>query len=284
MTEKIDAPLKGFEAFIADLDAIERDVRDSVLALDKARPAHRLTVHQAEWHVRGVVYHCRRLVQHYKEVAQGVADRVVGLEPKPDVVVMYSPAVQQMWIEFYALVNLARISLDTLRNLLAPIFVTEFGNLPKSISGYLEGGTDCPVYRWLAEQPLTQYLSDIRNCLVHFRSFATGDNSLVVRERFEEEQFKEAQESDWMRPMARGVFRHVGDNGVSVNFYVPDVIFDRSGTGEKLAKFTYEKRYNVLSQSLAFVQLVSGAVMMSLILVTDKSEATYSYAKPKQSG
>jgi hypothetical protein len=65
---------------------------------------------------------------------------------------------------------------------------------------------------------------------------------------------KEAQESDWMRPMTRAVFRHVGDNGVAVNFYVPDVIFDRSGTGEKLAKITYEKCYNVLSQSLAFVR------------------------------
>jgi hypothetical protein len=53
MTEKNDASLKRFEALIADLDAIERDVRDRGLAPAKARLARRLTVHQAEWHARG---------------------------------------------------------------------------------------------------------------------------------------------------------------------------------------------------------------------------------------
>jgi hypothetical protein len=280
MADDLKAPLKQFGDFTADLDAIERDIRERVVVCARACPGHSLVVHQAEWHVRGIVYHCRRLVQCYQEVAQRVADRVVGTEA--DVVVMYAPPVQQMWFEFYALVSLARITLDTLRGLLAPLFVTEYGHLPKSISGFIEGETDCPVYGWLAEQPTTQYLSDIRNCLVHFRSFATSDNTMIVREGFEEEPSQDAQGLDWLRPMAKGVFRRIGDNGVSVNFYVPDVIFDRGGGGEKLARFTYERRYNVLSQSSGFVNLASVAVMGSLVLLAEKREPAYHYAKPKK--
>src|SRR5690349_13097441 len=122
MADQPGRNLKGFEDFSSELEAIERDIHQKVTALDAAHPGYRLAVHQAEWHVRGLVYHCRKLVECYGQVAQGVADRVVGTGA--DVVLMYAPAIQEMWFEFYALVNLARIMLDHLRDLLVPVFVT----------------------------------------------------------------------------------------------------------------------------------------------------------------
>jgi len=116
---------------------------------------------------------------------------------------MYAPAIQEMWFEFYALISLARIALDRLRNLLRPIFATEFNRLPKSISGYLNGGTNCPVYEWLAEQPTVEYLCDIRNCIVHFRTFATGDNAMIVKEGLDENEFGEMAKSDWIQPIGK---------------------------------------------------------------------------------
>jgi len=280
MPDEVRAQPKSFGKFTSELDKIERDIHKRVIAIEGARPGHRLAVHQAEWHVRGIVYHCRRLAECYQEVAQEAAGRVIGSNPV--VVIMYAPAIQRMWFEFYALVNLARITLDHLRNLLEPLFVTEFRNLPKSISGYLKGGTDCPVYVWLAEQPGVEYLSDMRNCLLHFRSFATGDNAVILREGFDEAQLPRDVVDEWLRPMAKGVFRPVGAKGVSVNFYVPDVIFDRSGKGEKLAKFTYDKQFNVLSQSVVFVRLVSAAVLMALLFLETKRKACFHYSKPNR--
>jgi hypothetical protein len=275
-----DPTLKRFDDFTAELDEIERHLRQAVEALDKARPEHHLRAHQAEWHIQGTLYHCRRLLACYQEVADGVAGRVIGTGAA--VVVMYAPAVQRMWFEFYALVNLARITLDNLRNLLAPVFTTEFGQLPKSISGFLDGGTDCPVYVWLGKQPVVKYLSDMRNCITHFRSFATGDNAVITNEGLKNgELLQGVHDSDWLRPMAKGVFRRVGDTGVSMNFYLPDVIFDRSGKSEKLSKFTYQERYNILSQSLAFVQLVSGAVAQSFVLLLEPGKAAFHYKKRK---
>lgn len=281
MSNETDRRLKAFGTFSSELDEIERHIKEAVQALDRVHPEHRTRVHHAEWHVRGVVHHCRNLLASYQEVAQGAADRAVGTGA--NVVVMYAPAVQRMWFEFYALVSLARITLDNLRKLLAPVFVTDFGQLPKSISGYLDGGTDCPVYVWLAKNPAVSYLSDMRNCLAHFRSFATNDNAVLVEEGHEDaDPLNLDPDADWLRPMAKGEFRRVGEDGASINFYLPDVIFDRSGTGEKLAKFTYGERYNILSQSFAFVELVAEAVGQSFVLLLDPGRPTFSYAKPKK--
>ena len=67
-----------------------------------------------------MIYHCRKLVEKYTNVAQGISRRIQ--DTNADVVMMYSPDVQEIMFEFYALVNLARISLDNLRNVLHPVF------------------------------------------------------------------------------------------------------------------------------------------------------------------
>jgi hypothetical protein len=183
-----------------------------------------------------------------------------------------------MWVEFYALVNLARITLDNLRHLLSPLFITKLNQLPKSISDYVKDSTDCPVYQRLAEDKAVEYLSDIRNCIVHYRTFATNDNALAVEEGLE--QSEAIMDQEWFEPMARACFRRVGEGGVSVNVYLPDVVFVRGPADKRLAHFTYNERYNVLSQSIEFVRLVASAVGQSFVLLVEPGKPTYSYKKP----
>jgi hypothetical protein len=282
MSNGSDRILRKFDEFEAGLRQTEKQLSDGVRVLNEVRPDHMLRVNHADWHVRGLLYHCRNLLASYQDVAQETGDRVVGTNA--NVVVLYAPTVQRMWFEFYALVNLARITLDSLRNLLAPVFVTDFGQLPKSISGFIEGHTDCPVYAALATDPAVTYLSDIRNCLVHFRSFATSDNAVITDEARPdmESQLNDLPGSDWLRSMAKGEFRRVGETGVSTNFYLPDVIFERCGTDKRLARFTYRQKYNVLSQSIGFVRLVAEAVDHSLLLLLDPGQPTYQYSKAKR--
>ncbi|RLI78760.1 hypothetical protein DRP07_10770, partial [Archaeoglobales archaeon] len=230
-----------------------------------------LKVHQAEWHVRGLTYHCRNLIRHYNVIAQDVSKRAsVGA----DVVIMYEPAVQKLMFEFYALVNLARISLDNLRNL-SPVFVTPYNQLPKSITNYKPGSTNCPIYERLAKEPILAYLVDIRNCIVHYRTFATSDNAIATAEGVEE--LPVLDEIDFTEGVAKFYFRYTGGKFV-LNIYLPDVIFVRKPSGEKkLAEFTYKKRYNLLSQSMQFVRLVVYSTIEALELLINPGSPTFFY-------
>jgi hypothetical protein len=275
MTSDQDRSLKKFEDFRTELDEIDKSISYAARALGEGKREIALNVCQAEWHVRGLTHHCRNLVGYYEEIAKGVSERAGS---GANVIVMYAPSVQKMWFEFYALVNLARIALDNLRNLLSPLFISKLNQLPKSISDYIKDTTDCPVYQRLAEDKVLDYLSDIRNCIVHYRTFATNDNTLVVEEGLEQSEVIENQE--WFKPMARACFRRVGESGVSVNFYLPDVVFVRGPGDKRLAHFTYDEKYNVLSQSIEFVRLVASAVGQSFMLLLEPGKPTYCYKKP----
>jgi len=92
---------------------------------------------------------------------------------------------------------------------------------------------------------------------VHFRTFATSDNALVVGDTIVEADHSEIFEANsWFESMAKAYFRRV-DNGVSVNVFLPDRIFDHSGSAEKLVPFTYDERNNILSRSMDFVRLIA---------------------------
>lgn len=275
MTSDQNRTLKKFEDFSTELNEIDESISQAARSLAEAKREVALSVCQAEWHVRGLTHHCRNLVGYYAEVAKGVSERAGS---GANMIVMYAPSVQKMWVEFYALVNLARITLDNLRHLLAPLFVTKFNQLPKSISDYVKDSTDCPVYQRLAEEKVVEYLSDIRNCIVHYRTFATNDNTLAIEEGLEQPEVVENQE--WFKPMARACFRRVGEAGVSVNFYLPDIVFVRGPGDKRLAPFTYNEKYNVLSQSMEFARLVAWAVGQSLVLLVEPGKPTYSYKKP----
>ncbi len=231
---------------------------------------------QAEWHVRGLIYHLRRCHEHYSTFVGEVSARASA---GASAIVMFAPSFQQMLFEFYALVNLARISLDNLRVYLRPLFVRSSHQLPKSVRDVLAGNSDCPVYTQLSDQPLLTYLLDLRNCLVHYRSFANRDNAIVRDENLKGELLKDADGDPFLTAMARAEFRRVGPNAISVNVLLPDRIFEEktTGGGDRLAPFTYSERWNLLSMAKGFVELTAGALIATMHLLAHVDEPMFQF-------
>lgn len=246
----------SLEKYINELDEIVMTLQECTsIALKINDPDVHLRVYRAEWHIRGLIYHCKNIIEQYGNFCNDVIIRANSDSGvKPDILIMYSPSVQYLMYEFYALVNLAKISLDNLSKLVYPLFSTK--HLPKSVTDFESGSTNCPMYERLANDSLTHYLIDVRNCLVHYRSFATNDNAYVLKEGVDESEAQEIAK-DWIGLMAKGVFRFTDDGKTVVNIFLPDVIFERSETGDKkLAKFTYDNRYNILGHSMRFARTV----------------------------
>ena len=83
--------------------------------------------------------------------------------------------------------------------------------------------------------------------------------------------------------MARAYFRRLGDSKVSVNVFLPDIIFETDSHGnKKLAKFTYIKKWNLLSMAFRFTLMVSTALIKSLEMLRDKDKAVFSYKRKKE--
>jgi hypothetical protein len=159
---------------------VEETLASAVNSLITEKPERSLLARQAEWHIKGLVYHYGRLFDLYNTVANEVGSRALGLNA--DIYVMHSPEMQDLIFEFYALVNLARITLDESIKYVRSLF-TKSTHLPKSINDFLHGQSDCPLWHRLNSiQPLLTYLVDIRNCVVHYRTFATSDNTVAIRE------------------------------------------------------------------------------------------------------
>jgi hypothetical protein len=272
---------KSFEELSSEFDSATTDVKLFVDKAIAADPANQLRTRQAEWNVRGMSYHCAALLKHYKEFAGGVSGRATTImdqnrgEP-PVMIIMYSPECQQIMFEFYALVNLARISLDRLVHVVAPVFKTPSKGLPNSINEFW-GRTDCPLYLLLEDLPIVSYLIDVRDCLVHFRSFGTHDNALVLLEGQVEPDSDAV--NHFTKSMFRAVFRPVGTQGVAVNVFLPDKIFVREGSNKKLASFTFENGINLLSQSREFLRMIADTTSAALSLLVEPGKPTYTYTK-----
>jgi hypothetical protein len=264
--------LDDFEKEIAELEQAVNGLGHRVAAAHESRSSLGF---QAEWHIRGILYHLRRVYQEYRTFVHEVTIRA---GTGASVLVMYAPSFQRMLFEFYALVNLCRISLDNLRLYLAPLFKKGPQQLPKSVRDVLKGSTDCPVYRFLNGQPVLEYLLDLRNCLVHYRSFATSDNAFVVEEGMEAADIK--GDGEYFAAMARADFRRVGDNAISVNVCMPDRIFETEAGG-KLAKFTYEERWNLLSMAKSFSQLAITALTETLHCLETVEEPSFTFSSGK---
>jgi hypothetical protein len=71
----------------------------------------------------------------------------------PDLIIGRALEFRVMMFEFYALLNLARITLDSLRVFLRPLFKTDYGQLPKSVRSFVKGKTDWTSVRF--EQKVT---------------------------------------------------------------------------------------------------------------------------------
>jgi len=79
-----------------------------------------LKIYQSEWFILGVIHHCKNMIYYYGLFSKGVQEREKNTNA--NIVIMYSPETQKLLFEFYALINLGRICLDNLRNILSPVF------------------------------------------------------------------------------------------------------------------------------------------------------------------
>jgi hypothetical protein len=272
----VESRARKVEEVDSDLEQLPKATSDAARILADRRPELALQAHQAEWHVRGIQYHCQNFYSHYRSFIGEASKR---LQSGADVIIMYSPESQRMMFEFYALVILARITFDNLRFYIHTVFATPFPQLPKSITDFFEGQTNCPIYEQCRSDPRIQYLIDIRNCLVHHRSFATSDNAILVKEGTSP---SDVLAHSSISSMTRGSFRLVGENGVAVNVFLPDKIYDRSGSDTKLARFTYEARWHILSMSFAFATVASEVVASTLLLVASTDGQPFRYEKKRR--
>lgn len=271
MNDRNPQPLAEFEKSITAIEEAAKGLAERIAA---THPERSMLGYQAEWHIRGMVYHLRRCLQHYTLFIQEISARAATGASN---ISMFAPSFQEMLFEFYALVNLCKISLDNLRVYLKPLFMPSSNQLPKSVRDVLKGSSDCPVYTGLAGQPLLEYLMDLRNCLVHYRSFATSDNAYVA----EEDTANLLGESDgdaFLESMARADFRKIEPNGISVNVSLPDQIFeDASASRKRLAIFTYKERMSLVSMARNFVQLTAGALTGSLSLLAEIDDPVFRF-------
>jgi hypothetical protein len=183
----------------------------------------------------------------------------------------------------YALLSLARITLDNLRLFLRPLFKTPYTQLPKSVREFIAGKTDCPVYQALAYQPVVEYLCDLRDCLVHYRTFATNDKLVVIGDHVEPRDVSELLETNqWFEPMARAYFG-ISGRSIMVNVLLPDVIFKRAEGQKKLAVFTYNERINLVAQSAEFLRLTVACILLTYSLLIEPGKPTYEFSKQKRS-
>lgn len=273
MTEDDRNPrtVKDFET---DIAALEESIRGLGYRLAEANPSRSVIGFQAEWHARGIIYHLRRLFDLQKVFIREVSYRV-GTGAR--IIVTHAPSFQEMLFEFYALVNLSRISMDNLRVYLAPLFKRSSGQLPKSIRDVLKGTTNCPIYNALTDEELLTYLLDVRNCLVHYRSFATSDNAYIVEEGTDTSDTV-GEGNEYFEVMARADFRRIGTDGIAVNVLLPDRIFESGPTDNKrLAKFTYEERWSLLAMARSFAQLSVTSLQHALQCLTETSEPIFEF-------
>jgi hypothetical protein len=253
--------------FDAEIDKMDNACQDAIAAIVRRAPTElALIVQQADWHLQGLYYHLRRIRLLYEPAIKNVADMAAG-DPHANILVTRAPEMLELIFEFYAFMSLARITLDQLQRYAAPALNIKKSQIPNSISDVLKWESDFPVYRSLTttHRPLVRYLLDIRDCIVHHRTFAASDGLLAVEEGFPEEKVPDMAPL-WFRPVVRTYFRRLGGIKVSVNISLPDAIYNYSPNGERgqmLTTFAYGK-VNILSQCRAFAELCTWAVLTTL--------------------
>ena len=252
-----------------------------------AKPGHIRAATLALWHVRGLAYHVRNLFSAYEVIASEVGSRVLAAGgpdgPGPEMVIMHSPQAQEILFEFYALVTLARISLDALRDLLLPLFAPSEQTLPNSITDVLKGSTDCPIYRQIAREPVFRYLVDVRDCLVHHKTLAAGDVLVGIREGVALVELEQSVPAAWSSdPVIKALYRRVSGAGVALNLLLPDHIYElasEGGRGRLIKPFSYDLGINVLTQSVEFLRFVTFQVVSGFVALRDAEGPLFEWRK-----
>lgn len=269
-----DCNPRNLQDLSADIQALEKSIEGLARMVTEVRKDRAILAFQADWYGRGAIYHLKNTLEHYSTFVREVAVRATT---GANVLIMYAPSFQEMMFEFYALVNLCRITMNGLRMYLRPLFTVNADRLPKSIKEIFKGTTDCPIYLYLAEQSILEYLIDLRDCIVHYRSFGTSDNAIVTEEGYELPG--DLSEDSWLTSMAKAYFRRIGEDAVSVNVYLPDKIFDAGALpNRRLVNFTYTERWNLLSMARGFTELTVRSLALVLHALRALPDGTFKFS------
>lgn len=283
MSIESNPPIKTFDKVSQEVDELKKTAEKIKANLNKLDKKYLLAAGQIEWHLIGLIYHYERLTGLYERVSKEVAERAI--HTKADVLVMHSKEMQQLIFEFYSLVNLARISLDQFLKFLRPCFKNQ-NSVPKSINDFLGGYSKAPYYQ-LSQIGLLPYLVDIRNCIVHYRSFSSTDNTIAISEGFKGEEILGRMDEHMPRPVIRTSYRrHEGNpQGISVNILLPDVIFEKDERGKKVRlarEFSYNDSHNIPRVSTEIVKLIMMAGNIAEDMLS-KDEIAYEWNKSAKS-
>ncbi|MFC0518983.1 hypothetical protein ACFFGT_32515 [Mucilaginibacter angelicae] len=260
-----------------NLKEMHKAITGSIRDFQKLSEEHFLSGEYADWHIKGLIYHVNNLIASYREVVKELELRLNTVS-EADIFIMHTPQINNLMYEFYAFVSLARITLDNLRYILYPLFVNNMGQMPKSITDLEKNKTDCSVYQRIADTQELQYLIDLRNCIVHYKTFATSNNSVIVKEGLNI-NLEDYTGNKWTVPMAKGMYRITENRDIVFNIFLPDNIYDRTSNGKKLCVFTYDKRINILGESVRFLRYIVFNYMEALILNISSQEKRFNYNK-----
>jgi hypothetical protein len=271
--------VRDLSYFDKELEEIKSVVNTAAWDLIKKKQDYYNLAHEAEWHIEGLLYHFRNMLGFYQTISGQIAERALAID-KVGVLVFHSPEMQSLLFEFYSIVILSRLTLDHVTQYtVAPLFKP--GILPGSTNTFMKGTSDLPLHLSLSTEPLVRYLFDVRDCMVHSRTFATSKNTIAISDNIDEAQLPDMKEL-WKYPIARTYFRVVGKNKISANILLPDAIYqyDDNGSRVRLIKdFAYSDRNNILRQSIDFIQICAASVVNSFSLLEEKELKTYTWAK-----
>jgi len=78
--------------------------------------------------------------------------------------------------------------------------------------------------------------------------------------------------------MARAQFRRIGENGISVNVYVPKRVFDTDAKGNRrLGVFTYSQKWSLLSTAWNFAELGVRSLALALERLRSVPDGSFEY-------
>ena len=239
-------------------------------------------IYKLDWHVQGQMYHIRNMIHLYGQIVGEAAGKVLSLiettKQPVDAMLTGNVLLPDLYYEFYAFVNLYRISLDYFHRTLAFKFENP-SNLPKSFSKLVSRTTDCPVMERMANDAVIAYFKDFRDCLNHYRTFSTNHIFLLLEESVDENETDAFDTLTQIEPFILRPSLLDGNSNVIVNFFLPDKIFE-DGTDNKLVnQFEYTQKKNMIATVMHALRSVVGNYLHLLSELS--SDNVFHYNKHK---